>query len=185
MDDESIVKLYLLRSEDAIAETERKYGRYLESVAYRILGDREDAKEILNDTFMKVWSTVPPNKPSSLKIYAARISRQLAINRAEAYGAAKRAAGELPLLLDELEECIPDTSSPDISESLALRDQLSRFVRSLASRERKIFVKRYFWAMTVAEIAKELRTTEGAVAAQLYRTRRALAVFLEKEGFNL
>lgn len=115
MDDKQIVDLYWARSETAIEETEKKYGRYCHYIAYQILYNDEDAKEIVNDTYLKTWNTVPPQRPDPLKPYVGTISRQLSLNRYEAQNTQKR-GGQVPLVLDELSECIPDNDSgADIS----------------------------------------------------------------------
>ena len=183
MEDKQIVELYLMRSETAIAETEKKYGRYCRSIAYRILYSDEDAKEIANDTYLKVWNTVPPQKPDPLKPYVGMISRQLALNAYEKRHSQKR-NGQVPLVLDELSECIADNGA-DISESVELSDTLSRFLWSLPQRTRKVFVRRYFYMSAIAEIAEDFRMKESNVTMHLLRTRKKLAQFLKKEGFDL
>ena len=108
MEDKQIVDLYFARSESAIIETEKKYGRYCHYIAYRILENDEDAKEIVNDTYLKTWNTVPPPYPVPLKSYVGMISNQLALNRYEEKNAQKRGGGNIPLIYHELDECIVD-----------------------------------------------------------------------------
>ena len=185
MEDKQIVDLYFERSESAITETEKKYGRYCHYIAYRILENDEDAKEIVNDTYLKTWNTVPPNRPDPLKPYVGMISRQLSLDRYEEYHAQKR-GGQVMLVLDELAECIPDNNSgADIGESVALSDALTRFLRDLPQRTRSIFVRRYFYMSSVAEIAKDFSMKESNVTMHLLRTRKKLEHFLKKEGFGL
>jgi RNA polymerase sigma-70 factor (ECF subfamily) len=185
MDDKQIVELYWQRCESAIEETDKKYGRYCHYIAYHILADNEDAKEIVNDTYLKTWNTVPPNRPDPLKPYVGTISRQLSLNRYEAQHAQRR-RGQVSLVLDELAECIPDTDSgADIGESVALSDALSRFLWSLPERTRIMFVRRYFYMSPVAEIAADFSMKESAVTMLMLRTRRKLAHFLKKEGFDV
>mgnify|MGYP003297705884 FL=1 len=185
MEDEQIVDLYWARSEAAIAETEKKYGRYCRYIAFRILQNDEDAKEIVNDTYLKTWNTIPPNRPDKLKPYVGTVCRQLSLNRYEAQTAQKR-GGEVGVLLAELSECIPDRSGgADIGESVALRDALNRFVRSLPDKTGRIFVRRYWYASSLAEIAEEYGMKESAVAMLMFRTRQKLREFLQKEGFNV
>lgn len=185
MDDKQIVDLYWQRDESAIEETDKKYGRYCHYIAYHILADDEDAKEIVNDTYLKTWNTVPPNRPDPLKPYLGTISRQLSLNRLEAQHAQKR-GGQVALALDELAECIPDTDSgADIGESVALSDALTRFLWGLPERTRILFVRRYFYMSPVAEIAADFSMKESAVTMLMLRTRRKLAHFLKKEGFDL
>ena len=185
MQDEEIVNLYWARSENAIAETETKYGRYCHYIAYQILNNDEDAKEIVSDTYLKAWNTIPPQKPDKLKPYVGMISRQLALDAYEAAHAQKR-GGRVTLLLDELSECIPDNDSgDDIGESVALREALNEFVRSLPDMAQKVFVRRYWYASSVTEIAEAYSMKESSVTVLLMRTRRKLKDFLKKEGFDI
>lgn len=185
MEDKQIVDLYWARSEAAIAETEKKYGRYCHYIAYQILYNDEDAKEVVNDTYLKTWNTIPTQRPDPLKSYVGMISRQFALNSYEEQHTQKR-GGQVPLILDELSECIPDNDSgADIGESVALSDALNRFIWALPQRTRNIFVRRYFYMSPVAEIAKHFQMKESNVAMHLLRTRKKLAQFLKKEGFDL
>lgn len=185
MEDKQIVDLYWERSEAAITETEKKYGRYCRYIAYQILNDEEDAKEVVNDTYLKVWNTVPPQRPDPLKSYVGMISRQLALNAYEGKHTQKR-GGQAPLVLDELTECIPDRAGgADLGESIALSDALSRFLRALPQPTRDIFVRRYFYMSPTTELAKDFHMKESGVTMRLLRARRKLKQFLKKEGFDL
>lgn len=183
MEDKQIIDLYWVRSETAISETEKKYGRYCHYIAHQILYDDEDAKEIVNDTYLKTWNTIPPQCPDSLKSYVGMISRQLALNTYEGQHTQKR-GGQVPLVLDELSECI-STGGADIGESIALSDALNSFLWALSRRTRNIFVRRYFYMSPVAEIAKDFQMKESNVTMHLLRTRKKLKQFLKKEGFDL
>ena len=185
MEDQQIVDLYFARSESAITETDRKYGRYCHSIAYNILEDHEDAKEVVNDTYLKAWNTIPPNRPDPLKPYVGMISRHLSLDRYEEYHTQKR-GGQVPLVLEELAECIPDNDSrEDIGESVALKDALAKFIRSLPDKTQRIFLRRYWYASSVAEIAEEFGMRENSVNVLLHRTRKKLKDHLQKEGFDL
>ena len=184
MEDRQIVDLYWARSEVAITETDKKYGRYCHYIAYQILCDDMDAEEIVNDTYLKTWNTVPPNHPDPLKRYVGMISSQLALNRYEEKSAARRGGGKIPLIFHELDECITDEeASADMAESIVLRDLLNRFIWSLPKKTRNIFVRRYWYASSLAEIAEEYGMRESAVAMLMFRTRQKLREFLQKEGF--
>ena len=183
MEDKQIVELYLARSEAAIAETEKKYGRYCRYIAYQILYSDEDANEVANDTYLKAWNTIPPQNPDPLKSYLGMISRQLALNAYEKQHSKKR-GGQVPLVLDELAECVADNRA-DIGGSIELSEALSRFLKALPRRTRSVFVRRYFYVSTVAEIAGDFRMKESNVSMLLLRTRRKLEQFLKKEGFDL
>ena len=185
MEDKQIVELYLARSETAISETEKKYGRYCHYIAYQILCNDEDAKEVVNDTYLKTWNTIPPQRPDPLKPYVGTISRQLALDEYKEQHAQKR-GGQVPLVLDELSECIPDNDGGmDIGESVALSDALTRFIWALPQRTRNIFVRRYFYMSTITEIAKDFSMKESNVTMHLLRTRKKLEQILKKEGFDL
>ena len=185
MEDKQIVDLYLARSECAVTETDKKYGRYCHYIAHRILGNDEDAKEIVNDTYLKAWNTIPPNRPNPLKSYVGMLSRQLSLDRYEKNHTQKR-GGEAALVLDELSECIPDNNSGmDIGDSVALRDALNAFIWSLPDKTQVVFVRRYWYAASIAEIAQAYSMKESHVSVLLLRARRKLKEFLHKEGFEV
>ena len=184
MEDKQIVELFWERSESAIKETEKKYGRYCHYIAFQILQNDEDAKEVVNDTYLKVWRSIPPKRPNALKPYVGMISRHLAFDVYEAQHAQKR--GQLPLVLDELAECLPGEGDTwDVVSGIALRDSLNAFLRELPLKTRNIFLRRYWYASSLAEIAAEYAMKESAVGMLLLRTRNKLKSHLQKEGFNL
>ncbi len=183
MEDAKILELYRQRSEQALEETRHKYNRYCHYIAFQILENDADAEEIVGDTYLKVWNTIPPNCPKSLKAYVGMLARQLSLDAWRANNAQKR-SGQVALVLDELSECISD-GRQDLGESLALRDALNRFVRNLPERTRKIFIRRYWYASSIAEIAQDFHMKESAVTVLMLRIRKKLKVFLEKEGFIL
>ncbi len=183
MEDKDIIELYKERKERAIFETKAKYGRYCRYIAAQILSNDDDVDEVENDIYLKVWITIPPASPKSLKSYVGLISRTLSLNVYEKKHAIKR-CGEVMMVLDELTQCIPDgNSGSDIGDSVALRQSLNNFLHSLPQRTRKIFLRRYWYSSTVAEIAEEYRMSENAVTVLLHRTRKKLKKFLDKEGF--
>lgn len=184
MDDNQIVELYLKRSETAIDETKNKYDRYCHYIAYQILRNDEDAVEITNDTYLKVWETIPPNHPDSLKGYVGMICNQLAINRYDKQTADKRGGGQVTLVLDEIAECISNDYSDIINET-ALQNVLNKFLWSLPKKTRNIFVRRYWYVSSIAEIAKDYGMKESSVSVLMLRTRKKLKRFLQKEGFEL
>ena len=184
MQDKQIVDLYLDRSEAAIRETEKKYGKYCHYIATRILENDEDAKEVVNDTYLKIWQSIPPACPASLKAYVGMICRQLAFNAYERQHTQKR--GQMPLVLDELTECLPgENDGWDVAAGAALRDSLNTFLERLPKRTRNIFIRRYWYASPVADIAREYGMKESAVGMLLLRTRKRLKEHLQKEGFEV
>jgi RNA polymerase sigma-70 factor (ECF subfamily) len=183
MEDSQILELYFARSEDAIAETDKKYGRYCTYIADRILENEQDSLEVKNDTYLQAWNTIPPKRPEPLKFYLGALCRNIAINRRKAQKRQKR-DGNVDMILDELSECILDPSEKDgFVDGVILRDALNRFVLSLPERTQKAFLLRYWYACTIAEVASELSIKESHAAVLLLRTREKLKEFLEKEGF--
>ena len=186
MTDERIVELYWERSEKAIEETEKAYGRYFYSVAYGILCDGEDSKEIVNDTYLKAWNTIPPERPYHLKAFLGRITRQLSINRLEQSRAQKRGGRQYFLALDELDECIYDSNGEsDMTELIALQTVLNQFLRSLPLEARRVFIRRYWHMNSISEIARDFSMSESKVKSLLMRTREKLKKYLLQEEFWL
>lgn len=181
MQDNEIIELYFSRSERAILETDSKYGAYCTSVAYNILHDRRDSQEVVNDSYLKTWNTVPPVRPNSLRAYLGRIVRNLALNVYERYTAQKRRGG-MQLVLDELAEVIAsDECVEKYMQQKALAEALDRFLAALDESTRRIFVRRYWYMSSIKEIAKLHDLSEGAVKMRLKRTREKLKKFLEQE----
>jgi RNA polymerase sigma-70 factor (ECF subfamily) len=186
MEDREILDLYLARSEDAVLKTAEKYGRVCHYIAYQILFDDADASEIVNDTYLKVWKSIPPASPVSLRSFLAMIAGRLARDRYREKQAKKRGGGQIPLLFDELTECIPDAeSASSLCDRIALRDALNRFLRTLPETERNIFLRRYWYCTPVAEIARDFSMKKSHVTVLMHRTRAKLKQFLEKEGFTV
>lgn len=186
MDDRQIIELFWNRSEKAILETQLKYGRYCHYISYNILHNDEDADECVNDTLIKVWNTIPPNKPNCFKAFLAKIIRNVSLDRSEKYHAQKRGSGEIALVLNELQECLPQTDNTSaVADELTLRDILNTFLRSLNVDTRKIFIRRYWYLSTIKEISSDFGFNESRVKMSLLRTRNQLKTILEKEGFKI
>lgn len=186
MEDSEIINLYWIRSEDAIVETERKYGSYCRSIARNILSFREDTEECVNDTYLKVWNTVPPERPRFFQGFLAKITRNLALSRYRRDHAEKRGGGQVPLALEELEECIPHPDHPErMLDNMMLAGVLNAFLTGLKPEARKFFIQRYWYLLPVKKIASLSRVTESKVKMSLQRSRKALKEHLEKEGIEL
>lgn len=185
MEDNRILKLYAERSERAIAETERKYGRYCYSIAVHILQSDEDAAECVNDTYLRAWNAIPPQHPRCLRTFLGKITRNLSLNRYEKQTAEKRGKGQIPLVLDELAECLPDTKGEAVLESMVIRSTLNRFMKELPAETRRLFVQRYWYLCSVKEIAENNALTDNQVAVTLFRARCKLKLILEQEGIVL
>ncbi len=186
MEDKQIVDLYWARSEKAISETADKYGRYCYTIAYNILHSNEDSEECVNDTYLHAWNAMPDQRPNKLSAFLGRITRNLSLKRWEKYTAKKRGAGQVPLALNELQECIPATNQTDsVADDIVLTDVLNRFLASLTAEKRNIFMRRYWYLSPVAEIASDLAISESKVKMSLLRSRNELKQLLEKEGITL
>lgn len=182
MTDEKIIDLYFSRNEAAIEETSTKYGRMLISLSYGILSSVPDAEECVNDTYLRTWKAIPPTKPHSLSSFLSKITRNLSLDRyRKNKGIAEMKAS---VVIEELYECIPDADG-DPADDLALREAISDFLAALGKRERRIFVKRYFFAKEVESIAITEGVSISNVKVILHRTRLALKEKLEKEGITL
>ena len=186
MKDDQIVDLYWARSEKAISETANKYGHYCYSIAYNILHSNEDSEECVNDTYLNAWNAMPDQRPSKLRAFLGRITRNLSLKRWEKYTAEKRGAGQVHLALDELQECIPATGGTDqIVDDIVLVDLFNRFLASMPTEKRRIFVRRYWYLSSVSEIAADFAVSESKVKMSLLRSRNELKQMFEKEGIEL
>lgn len=181
MDDESIIELYFLRAESAICETKAKYGRMCRGIAFGILKSREDAEECESDTYLKAWNSIPPARPNILSAFLGKITRNLALDRYEYLRAEKRGGGEIPLLLDELADCVSGGGLDEMDDG-ALRETLNGFLAGLSADARKIFLRRYWFGDSVADIARRCGFTQSKVKMSLMRSRGELAAALTKEG---
>ena len=175
MDDLEIIHLYWIRSETALSETEKKYGRYCTSIAYRILNDLEDSKECVNDTWLRAWESIPPKRPNLLSVFLGKIVRNLSLNRYEKQNAKKRGGGEVPVILDELEECIPSNMNVEQTvDAKQLTNLVNQFLTSIPEEKRKLFVLRYWYLYPVKEIVKIQNINEGKLKMCLFRIRQQL-----------
>ncbi|MBQ6735169.1 MAG: sigma-70 family RNA polymerase sigma factor [Lachnospiraceae bacterium] len=184
MTDSGIVELFFQRDETAIRETERKYGRYCAAVAARILDRKEDVEECVSDVWLAVWNMIPPKRPQLLKMFLAKITRHIAVDRYRKNAAQKRGGTAVEQSIEELKECLPVSGGMEeiVSEN-AMRESINAFIASLPEREGDIFIRRYFYVETVAEIAKRYKLKESNVLMILSRTRKKLEKHLIREGW--
>lgn len=186
MEDKQIVELYWNRLENAIEETSRKYGRYCHYIAKRILGNKEDSEECVNDTYLQTWNSIPDYRPESLRAFLGKITRNLALHKWEKRNAKKRGEGAVTLVLEELQECIPGENSVEhVTEQIVLVDALNGFLSEQTSENRKIFMARYFYFASIKEIASKYGISESKVKMTLHRLRQKLKEILEKEEIVL
>ena len=182
MTDEEIIGLFFERSEQAISELAEKHGSAVSKIAVNILQDEEDAKECVNDTWLGVWNSIPPNRPDPLRTYVCKIARNLAVKRVQSNHAKKRNS-QYDLALDELAECIPDCSM--VEDALAakeLAESINRFLDTLSYEDKFIFMRRYWYSDSLSEIADMAGMTYNSVAVRLHRVKGKLKKQLLKEG---
>ena len=180
MDDNKIIELYWRRDENAVSQTKAIYGEKLKALAFRILHSSEDAEECENDTYLKAWDSIPPQKPQYFFAYLAKICRNTALNMLEKQKAEKRSA-VIVELSDELWECLPDRHSLEEIAEQELSEIISTFLKTVSKENRIIFVRRYFLSETISDISKALSISESKVKSSLFRTRNKLRDYLSKE----
>lgn len=186
MKDRQIIDLYWARDESAIRETARAYGGYCYSIAFNILNDREDSEECLNDTWMNAWGSIPPHAPNDLSTYLGKITRNLSLNRYKQKRAQRRGGGSVEIALSDLEECIPDPLGVEhVTEHIVLVHAIETFLRDCAQTERAIFLGRYWYLYSIRDLARAYQMNENKVTSLLFRMRKKLKEFLEKEGIYL
>ncbi len=178
MEDQKIIALYFARDEQAIAETEVRYGKLCRQIAMHILGNRADAEECINDTYLKLWNSIPPEHPRSLTAYIRRMIRNIAIDRYRARSKAFKHM-DFDVVLEELAEVTPS----DVSED-ALREAVQGFLRTLGDTDRRLFLGRYWYATSVKELAKAWGMTPNAVSLRLYKTREKMKAYLSERGYK-
>ena len=184
MEDSKILDLYFARSEDAIRHTDDTYGRRLFHLAERIVKNDQDAEESVSDTYMKAWATIPPHRPKYFFAYLSKICKHFALDRLDWKSAAKRGA-EVVSLTQEMESCIPDSARAYDVDRKDLGMILDAFLRTLSPENRMIFMRRYWYMDTIAEIAVRYGIGESAVQMRLSRTRGKLRTYLDKEGIRV
>lgn len=186
MSDEEIIALYFARDQEALAQTDKKYGAYCYTLANRILSSPPDAEETVSDTYFKAWQAIPPTKPKVLRLFLAKITRSLAFTRWRRDTAQKRGGGEMPLVLDELGECIG--TGDDLEAGLNLREltrTIAAFLDTQPQREQNIFLRRYFFLEDSREIGSRYQMKPEAVLQSLSRTRKKLKNYLIQEGYTV
>ena len=184
MDDLRIIELYFNRDEQAIKETDTKYGKLCHSIAYNILNNHEDSEEWVNDTYVSVCNTIPPTRPHNFMSFICKIARNLSLKRLEFMKRKKRSA-EIILSLDELAAVLPDERyAPDVSDE-DVGKLISKFLRSQEEYVRNVFIRKYFYFDSIREIAKCYSFTESKVKNMLFYTRNKLKDYLIKEGVEI
>lgn len=182
MEDGQIIELYWNRDQRAIGETDGKYGKLLHGIAWNVLRSREDSEECVNDTYLRAWEAIPPTRPGAFRVWLGQITRNLSLDRWKSRRAEKRGGGA-EVLLGELEDCLPAPAGRERAvEDEELAELLNVFLRRLSREGRAMFLRRYWYGESVAEVAEALGCGEGKVKSSLFRSRKALREYLEKEG---
>lgn len=185
MDDVRIIELFFLRDEKAINETQKKYGEFIRSVAFNITGSEEDSSECINDTYLKLWNSIPPEIPVNLKAYLGKIIRNSALSRYRMNKAAKRDCGTY-VLLSELEECLPSNdSTEDEFDAKRTGELISLWLKALSEEDRIIFMKRYWYGESVKLIAEKMGISQKKAANKLFELRKKLKKELEQKGVQV
>lgn len=186
MTDSEIIELYNRRDERAVKETQNAYGKYCEKIAHNILGDRQEAQECVNETLLKAWESIPPERPRIFSAYLAAITRNNAILRYRRETAAKRGSSCVPLILDDFADVIPNGSSVErTAEHREMLAEINRYLGTLPEVNRMVFVLRFFCFEEIGDIADRMGMRKKAVSSALYRTKKQIRKHLEKEGYGL
>ena len=184
MDDKSIVDLYFGRDQEAITQTDKKYGHYCYRIAYNILTNKEDAEESVSDTYVAAWRAIPPRRPSVLSTFLGKITRHIAIDRWRERNASKRGGGEVPLALEELQDCVAGMQNVEMDyERKEIIKAYVKFLDALPVTERRVFLCRYWYVDSVEAIADKFGFSQSKVKTMLHRTRSKLRKQLAEEGY--
>ncbi len=186
MTDADIIELFQKRDERALAETEKRYGKYCIAIARNILHNEQDAEECVNDTYMKAWERIPPDCPRFFGGYLAKIARSLALMRYRCETAQKRGGNTVTLVFDELSEIVSDKADVEqTAENAEILELINRFLGTLSETNRRIFVLRYVCCESVKDIASRFGMSENNVSVTLNRVKKQLKKYLSKEGYEL
>ena len=183
MDDSRIIDLYWARSQQAISESEIKYGAYCRTVSRNILDRAEDVEECVNDTWLRAWNAMPPQRPNALQAFFGKLVRNLSLDRWRALRAAKRGGNQVDLALEELEICLSDRNRVEDGLNAAeTAAAISRFLRALPEADQKLFVRRYWHLDSIHTLTRQFGMSEAQVKSRLHRIRQRLRTQLEREG---
>lgn len=183
MEDQGIIQLFFDRSEQAIEETDKKYGGLCFSIAYNVLDNREDSEESVSDTYLAAWNTIPPRRPNFLNAFLAKMTRHISIDRWRKRSAKKRGGGEIILALEELEDCVDAQSVESEFAKKELTRVLNQFLLSLPKTERNVFLCRYWYLDSIQTISQVSGFSQSKVTSMLYRLRGRLRKILTEEGY--
>ena len=184
--DDEIIQLFWEREEEGLVKMQSKYQKYCSAIARRIVKNTEDTEECVNDTWLRVWNSIPPHRPENLSGYLAKVVRNLALSLYTKQHRQKRGGGVVSVALDELSECLSD--GREISEKLEgqiLTEAITAYLRGKNREHQAVFIRRYFYMMDIKELAEGLHMKENTVKSILFRMRKELKIHLEGEGIYL
>lgn len=185
MDDTKILELFWARAQEAITGVTERYGALCRAVAGNILANSRDVEECVNDVWLAAWNAIPPARPERMGAFLARMTRNIALDKLE-YNRAQKRNGELDLALSELEECLSSRSRVEEQvEAGQTAAVIDAFLRTLPREQRWVFLRRYWYADPIAEIARRGHMSQGKVKSMLFRTREKLRTYLEQEGIAI
>ena len=186
MEDKQIVQLFWDRNEQAIEESSMKYGNYCRRIARNILQSEEDVKECVNDTWLNAWNAIPPHRPSLLSTFLGKLTRNLSLKRYQKNTREKRGGHNIDLVWDELEEIVSGKDDPALmAEEKELKEAINQFLRELPKEKRIIFLQRYWYAFSIAEISARTGMSKNNVSVSLSRLRDKLKAFLYERGYDI
>ncbi len=186
MSDEEILNLFFQRNDSALKQASTRYGNYCKAIAVRILGNDEEAEECFNDALLKLWNSIPPDRPDTLSTYIGKIVRNIAFDKYRRQHAQKRGSGETFLILDELAECVAIRNNVEKEyEKKELVRDINSFLESIPQKKRALFLCRYWYAFSISEIAEKFGMSEGNVSVTLNRIRKKLKDYLNERGYVL
>ena len=183
MEDKRIIDMLFARSESALSQIQKQFGAYCMAIAQNVLGNDSDAQECVNDTYLRVWESIPPNHPKNLSVYIGRIARNISLNRLKR-NLAQRRNSSADLVLEELSDIVSDTGQ-EFSDSVLMKMAINSFLEKLSAKDRKIFMQRYWYMYSINDIAGSIGKDENYVSVKLHRLRAEFKTHLEKEGIEL
>ena len=183
--DEKIIDMYFDRNEEAISETDKKYGAYLCTLGMNILNNREDTEECVNDTYIKTWNSIPPNRPKIFKAFLSKIMRNLSLDKLEYYKAKRRVPQNVVDSLSDYANIASDSTLDEDYESWLIGKIINKYLESAPDRKVYIFMSKYFFFMPAEEIAKKMDCSRAFIERELAQIREELKIALEAQGINI
>ena len=185
MRDQEITELFWERKEQAVTESNIRYGAYCRRISYNILANKEDVEECMNDTWFRAWNSMPTERPGILQAFLGAITRNLSLDRYRKNHSKKRGEGEISYIYEEMQDCISGENMELHVENMELAEMINRFLAGMKTENRRIFVRRYWYFDSIAEIAKRFSISESKVKSSLMRSRESLRKCLAQEGIEV